>query len=116
MNQVLTSDTPTAMGWGNRGSLDIINYILLACANGSMITHIMYRCNLNSKQTQSYVALLLKHRLLEKTSTLNPSKNLYQATVLAGKYTGAYSELSEIFDLPFETKEAASKGTKVDEP
>ena len=99
----MNSETPTAMGWGNRGSLDIMNYILVACIKGRMITHIMYICNLNSKQTQSYVGLLLKHRLLEKRKN-SSSNNVFQATVLARKYTEAYSELSEIFNIAPEAK------------
>jgi len=106
----MTTETPTAMRWGNRGSLDIMNYILLACMDGRMITHIMYMCNLNSKQTQSYVGLLLKHRLLEKRKASSTNKTVFQTTVLARKYTEAYSELSDIFRVPIEGKPLALMG------
>jgi predicted transcriptional regulator len=101
---LMSSDTDSALGWGNRGSLDIINFILLVCANGTMITHIMFKCNLNSKQTQSYVALLIKHQLLEKRKYEGSNNYVYQATDRARKYVEAYSELSKIFDLPDEAK------------
>ena len=100
MTQVMNSETSTAMGWGNRGSLDIMNYILLCCIEGKMMTHIMYMCNLNSKQTQSHLALMLKHRLLEKRETESFKNNVFRATALAGKYTDAYSELSGMFTVP----------------
>lgn len=90
----------TALGWGNRGSLDIINLILFVCINGTMITHIMYQCNLNSKQTQAYVSLLVKHELLAKKESESTTKGVYQATDKARKYMDAYSELSQIFGLP----------------
>jgi predicted transcriptional regulator len=104
MSQLLPARTETAMGWGNRGSLDIINLILSVCRNGTMITHIMYQCNLNSKQTQAYVSLLVKYELLEKKVSETTSKGVYQATEKARKYLDAYSELSGIFDLPLEEK------------
>ena len=42
---------------GNRESLEIIDLILLVCLNGTMKTHIMYKCNLNSKQVQEYLEI-----------------------------------------------------------
>jgi len=85
MTQVMNPETSTAIGWGNRGSLDIMNYILLACIEGKMMTHIMYMCNMNSKQAQSYVALLLKYRLLEKRETESFKNNVFRTMALAGK-------------------------------
>jgi predicted transcriptional regulator len=82
---------------GKRGLLDIVNLILVVCSSGEIKTHIMYRCNLNSRQTQDYVALLLKYQLLEKSSTLK--NDVYQRTERGKRFVGAYSELSEIFDL-----------------
>ena len=98
----MPAHTETALGWGNRGSLDIINLILSVCENGTMITHIMYQCNLNSKQTQAYVSLLVKYELLEKRESESTTKGVYQATDRARKYMEAYSELSQIFGLPTE--------------
>jgi predicted transcriptional regulator len=100
MSQLMHSDTDTALGWGNRGALDIINLILIVCMEGTLITHIMYRCNLNSRQTQSYVTFLLQYQLLEKKKLEGSNKFVYQATDRARKYLEVYSELSQIFDLP----------------
>ena|ERR1700676_352944 len=102
MRQEMNPRSETALGWGNRGSLDIINLILLVCTNGTMITHIMYQCNLNSKQTQSYVSFLVKYQLLEKKKSDDSSKGVYQATDRARMYMDAYSELSQIFGIPAE--------------
>lgn len=102
------SGTETALGWGNRGSLDIINFILLVCMSGTMITHIMFKCNLNSKQTQSYVSLLLKHQLLERRKPEGSDNYVYQATDRARKYVEAYSELSRIFGPINETEDTAT--------
>ena len=99
---MLHSNANNALNWGNRGALYIINLILLVCVEGSMITHIMYRCNLNSKQTQSYVGFLLQYRLLEKKKSEGSNKIVYQATDLARKYLEVYSQLAEIFNLPKE--------------
>ena len=85
MTQVMNPETSTAIDSGNRGSLDIMNHILLACIEGKMMTHIMYTCDLNSKQAQSYVALLLKCRLLEKRETESFKNNVSRATALEGK-------------------------------
>jgi predicted transcriptional regulator len=92
--------TDTALGWGNRGALDIINLILQVCMEGTIITHVMYRCNLNSKQTQSYVSFLLQYELLEKIKPEGSNKFVYRATERARKYLEVYSELSQIFELP----------------
>jgi predicted transcriptional regulator len=102
MSQLTPARTDSALGWGNRGSLDIINLILQVCANGTMITHIMYQCNLNSKQTQAYVSLLVKYQLLEKKESESSSKGAYLTTERAKLYMQAYSELSQIFGVPAE--------------
>lgn len=104
MSELMSSEMETVLHWGNRGSLDIVNFILLVCMNGTIITHIMYKCNLNSKQTQLYVSLLLKHKLLDKKSSEGTGKSVYQATERARKYIEAYAELSQIFNLPAEEK------------
>lgn len=49
----------SVMGWGNRGWVEIIEYILETCIAGALKTHIMYRCNLNSKQITQYVEFLI---------------------------------------------------------
>jgi predicted transcriptional regulator len=81
---------------GKRGLLDIVNLVLVVCTAGEKKTHVMYRCNLNSRQTQDYVALLLKHQLLGKSSDLR--NDIYQTTERGKRFVGAYGELSQILD------------------
>jgi predicted transcriptional regulator len=82
---------------GKRGLLDIVNLILVVCNGGELKTHVMYRCNLNSRQTQDYVALLMKHQLLGKSTALR--NDVYHTTERGKRFVGAYTELSQIFDL-----------------
>jgi predicted transcriptional regulator len=93
----LVSDLPKNTPKGKRGMLDIANLILEICIDGEIKTHVMYRCNLNSKQTQDYVALLQKHQLLEKSSVLK--NDIYRTTEQGKRFVGAYGELAEIFDF-----------------
>lgn len=87
------------IGWGNRGWLDIIDFILEVCKNGSLKTHIMYKCNLNSKQVERYIQFLLRCKLLDEVKTEEDSKRQrYKTTELGRKYTGRYKELAEIFN------------------
>lgn len=89
----------SVIGWGNRGWLDIIDFILEVCKSGSLKTHIMYRCNLNSKQVERYIQFLLRCRLLTEIKISDDSKRpIYKTTELGRKYTGRYKELSEIFN------------------
>lgn len=86
------------IGWGNRGWLDIIDFILETCKNDSLKTHIMYRCNLNSKQVERYIQFLLRCKLLEIHETDDSKRHKYRITDLGRKYTGRYQELAEIFN------------------
>lgn len=98
----LVSVFPKSVLKGKRGLLDIVDLILVVCTGGEIKTHVMYRCNLNSRQTQDYVALLLKHQLLEKSTV--PKNDVYQTTERGKRFVGAYAELSEIFDLLVDVK------------
>jgi len=99
MTQLVRLDAKGVLGWGNRGSLDIIDLILLVCMNGTMKTHIMYKCNLNSKQVQEYLELLLKYELLERIDSPGSKRSLYKSTDRGKRFVNAYAELFEIFDL-----------------
>ena len=44
----------------NRGALGIVNSILKACLNGALKTHVLYKCNLSSRQVGRYLEFLLK--------------------------------------------------------
>ena len=87
------------MGWGNRGWLEIIYFILVVCKKGSLKTHIMYQCNLNSKQIDQYLQFLIARQLLEKQQESPDSKRyIYKSTEMGRKYISAYNQLAEIFD------------------
>jgi len=87
------------MGWGNRGWLEIIYFILVVCKRGSLKTHIMYKCNLNSRQVDQYLQFLVGRQLLEKEQESPDSKRYtYKATEIGRKYIEAYNHLAEIFD------------------
>ena len=87
------------MGWGNRGWLEIIYFILVVCKKGSLKTHIMYKCNLNSKQIDQYIQFLLDRHLLEREPESSDSKrHTYKTAETGRKYINAYNQLAEIFD------------------
>lgn len=97
MSTVIPSDARNILGFGNRESLDIIDLILMVCLNGTMKTHVMYKCNLNSRQVQDYLELLLKFRLLEKQES-EERRTVYKTTERGSKFIKAYAELFEILD------------------
>jgi predicted transcriptional regulator len=82
----------------NRGSLEIINTMLNVSMNGMIKTQIMYRCNLNSKQLQGYLNLLLKWGMLERKKSLVTRRSIYTSTERGRKFVSTYAELSALFD------------------
>jgi predicted transcriptional regulator len=98
MNAEVHPEARELLGSGNRESLEIINLILLVCLNGTMKTHIMYKCNLNSKQVQEYLELLLKYRLVEKLET-DSRRVVYRTSERGKRFIKSYGELLEIFEL-----------------
>ena len=82
--------------WLNRGSLEIVHLILLTCKRGVLKTHIMYRCNLNSKQVQTYLNFLLRFRLVEKRRDQDTGRYVYETTPRGRKFMLAYSDLLKI--------------------
>ncbi len=86
------------LGSGNRESLDIINLILLVCVKGTMKTHIMYKCNLNSKQVQEYLEMTLRFELVQKIES-DAGRATYLTTDKGRKLIKAYASLLEIFGL-----------------
>jgi len=86
------------MGWGNRGWIEIIETILEICESKALKTHIMYKCNLNSKQIAQYLQFLQNHRLIESVKDTPSSKRvLFRTTDLGKKYMDAYQILKDIF-------------------
>lgn len=88
----------SVMKWGNRGWVEIIETILEICEDGALKTHIMYQCNLNSKQIAQYIQFLQNCRLIESMKN-NPSSKrlLFRTTELGKKYMEAYQRLESIF-------------------
>jgi predicted transcriptional regulator len=86
------------VGSGNRESFDIMNLILTVCLSGTMKTHIMYRCNLNSKQVHDYLSLLLSHGLVERDDSAE-RRTVYRTTERGRRFIESYSELLQVFGL-----------------
>ena len=85
-------------GWGNRGWLEIVDFILVVCKNGAIKTHIMYKCNLNSEQIQKYLQFLVECKMLEIIQESAKSKRYtYKTTELGRKYIEAYNHIAELF-------------------
>ena len=99
MNDSIEYVETNVMGWGNRGWFEIIYFILVVCKKGSLKTHIMYKCNLNSKQIDQYLQFLIDRKLLEREFESPDSKrHTYKTTERGSKYITAYNQLAEIFD------------------
>jgi len=86
------------IGWGNRGWVEIIDMILEICEKGALKTHIMYKCNLNSKQMDHYLNFLENQRLIEMDKREPYAKRpLYITTGLGQKYIRAYKQIEKLF-------------------
>ncbi len=78
--------------------MEIIEFILLMCENGARKTHVMYRCNLNSKQINQYLEFLLDSEMLETIQERPSSKrHIYKTTDLGKKFIAHYKELASLF-------------------
>ncbi len=83
-------------GRGPRGYMEIAYSILSVCLNGALKTHVMFRCNLNSKQLHFYMDSLLAKGLLEKEREPPSAKVEYRTTQRGRKYLETYSALLEM--------------------
>jgi predicted transcriptional regulator len=92
------SESKSLVGSGNRESLDIMDLMLKVCLTGTMKTHIMYRCNLNSKQVHEYLEILLAHGLVQMDET-GLRRTTYRTTDRGRKFIKSYDELMEVFGL-----------------
>ena len=85
-------------GWTNRGWLEIVEFILSMCKEGSRKTHVMYRCNLNSKQINGYLDFLYQCSMLEKTPEHPNSKRyIYKTSNLGRQAIESYHKLVSLF-------------------
>jgi predicted transcriptional regulator len=84
------------VGGGPRGYMEIAYSVLSVCLNGAIKTHIMFRCNLNSKQLNFYVTSLLEKGMLEKIRDPPSAKMEYRTTQRGRKYMETYSALFQM--------------------
>src|SRR5579883_3463594 len=90
----------SVLGWGNRGWLEIIDLILSVCEQGALKTHVMYKCNLNSKQVQQYLDFVLNRGLVVVSHDPQDNKRTFYVTTERGrKFMRAYNELADIFSI-----------------
>jgi predicted transcriptional regulator len=90
----------SVLGWGNRGWLEIIDLILSVCDQGALKTHVMYKCNLNSKQVQQYLDFALSRSLVEASRDSQDVKRMsYTTTERGRRFMRAYDDLADIFSL-----------------
>ena len=88
------------LGWGNRGWMEIIDLILMCCEPGTLKTHIMYKCNLNSKQIQQYLDFVMSRKLILKSQDSEDAKrSIYRTTARGIEFMRAYDDLANIFSL-----------------
>lgn len=84
------------LGHGPRGYMEIVYSILSVCLNGALKTHVMFRCNLNSKQLHFYIDSLLVKGLLEREREPPSAKVEYKTTGKGRKYLETYSVLLQM--------------------
>jgi predicted transcriptional regulator len=90
----------SVLGWGNRGWPEIIDLVLSVCDQGTLKTHVMYKCNLNSKQVQQYLDFVVSRNLIEISQDPEDIKRtIYKTTERGKKFMLSYNELAEIFSL-----------------
>ena len=93
-------------GRGPRGYMEIVYSILSVCLNGALKTHVMFRCNLNSKQLHFYIESLLVKGLLEKEREPPSAKVEYRTTQRGRKYLETYSALLQMLSEEREVERA----------
>lgn len=98
MTQLDSFTQQSVMGWGNRGWVEIIEMILEICEGGALKTHIMYKCNLNSKQIAQYLQFLQDRKLIDIIRKPPTSKRpSFITNEIGKKYIYAYKQLENIF-------------------
>ncbi|MDE1829950.1 MAG: hypothetical protein KGI25_06490 [Thaumarchaeota archaeon] len=81
--------------FGIRDWVKIIDSILKICKDGTLRTHIMYKCNLNTIQTRKYLDLLESQGLLEINGIENRRGSIYKTTSKGMEYIRAFRQLEE---------------------
>lgn len=94
--------------------MEIMHSILSVCVDGALKTHVMYRCNLNSKQLRFYIDSLLAKGLLERDGAPPGTKVRYRTTLRGRMYLETYGALLRILSeeprleratVPWQTEE-----------
>lgn len=71
------------------------------CEGGARKTHVMYRCNLNSKQISEYLNFLIDCGMLERVQERTNSKRyIFRTSELGNKFVGRYKQMAELFSNP----------------
>ena len=83
-------------GWGNRDWIDILGNILEMCENGSLKTHVKYRCNLGSQKTGQYIQFLQDRNLIESAQE-SSNLQIFKTTQRGKRYIDAYKQIESIF-------------------
>ena len=91
-------------GRGPRGYMEIAYSMLSVCLNGALKTHVMFRCNLNSRQLHFYLESLLAKGLLQKGSTTPGTKAEYRTTAKGRNYLKTYGTLLRMLSDDQETE------------
>jgi predicted transcriptional regulator len=76
--------------------MDIIYSILESSMQGALKTHIMFRCNLNSRQLQLYVQFLVDKGLLVRERAPPSPKVEYRTSERGRQYMEAYETLLQL--------------------
>jgi predicted transcriptional regulator len=95
---IMSAYRSDALGHGPRGYMEIVYSILSVCLNGALKTHVMFRCNLNSKQLHFYIESLLVKGLLDKERAPPSAKVEYRTTQRGRKYLETYSALLQMLN------------------
>ena len=86
----------------HRGKLDIMENILCEASEGAKKTRIMYRCNLNFSQLNSYLDLMVSVGLLKSVPPgigERIERNTYETSAKGQAFIRAYRDLKEVLDL-----------------
>jgi predicted transcriptional regulator len=95
------------LGSGQRGFMEIIYSILEVCEGGALKTHVMYRCNLNSRQVTDYLDHMLRLGLIEGKTTKTSAKRFLVVTERGALCLRAYRTLIGMLTVK-------DKGSKVE--
>ncbi len=76
--------------------MEIIYSVLEASMDGALKTHIMFNCNLNSRQLRLYLQFLVDKGLLSSDQISPSAKVMYKTSERGEKYMRAYETLLEM--------------------